>query len=109
MRALYRAFARSIIPFLVLAFLPILPTLAQAADVSSTWLGGVGNWSDSSQWSSNPNFPHNGNAGFTYDAMIGSGTVTVDQNINIQRLDLNGGTIDGAAPHTLLITESLDW
>src|SRR5688572_16912594 len=70
-----------------------------AADVTSTWGGGTGNWGSAPNWSNSPpvnHFPNNGNGGFTYDAVINSGTVTLNQNIAIQAFTLGSGTLTGA-------------
>src|SRR5688500_5094555 len=59
---------------------------SRAADVTSTWGGGTGNWGSAANWNNSPavsQFPNNGNGGFTYDAVISSGTVTLNQNIAI--------------------------
>ena len=72
-----------------------LGTVALAADVTSTWNGTTGNWSDASRWSS-VDFPNNGNGGFTYDAIINSGTVTLDLNVMIEAFKFGGGAITGA-------------
>jgi hypothetical protein len=65
-----------------------------ASDVLSTYRGVTGNWGVNGSWSNNPalgGFPNNGNGGVaTYDAVINSGIVTLDQNIAIQKLDFNG-------------------
>jgi hypothetical protein len=80
---------------------------ASAADATSTWDGSTNNWT-SNHWSS-PNFPNNGNGGLTYDAVLGSGTVTVDQDISIQKLTLTGGTLTATSPFLLTINDLLDW
>ncbi len=82
-----------------------------AADVISTWNNSTGNWSDATRWSTNPLFPNNGNGGFTFDAIISGGTVTLDQNITIEALALNGGTITGAAAtnFTLTLNDLFTW
>ncbi|TWU27617.1 beta strand repeat-containing protein [Bythopirellula polymerisocia] len=77
-----------------------LGQLATAADVTSTWDGSTGNWSDSSHWDSLL-FPNNGNGGQTFDAVISSGTVTVDQAINIENLQQTNGTITGTSDLTV--------
>jgi hypothetical protein len=77
-----------------------------AADLSSHWLNGDGNWSDAMQWDTNPAYPNNGN-GVTYDATINAGDVTLDRDITIQRLFLNGGILDGVSELNLL--EGLNW
>jgi hypothetical protein len=79
-------------------------TSLRAADVISTWNGSTGNWTDATRWSSNPQFPNNGNGGFTYDAIINSGTLTLDQNITIEALNLTGGTLTCAAATNFTLT-----
>lgn len=80
---------------------------SRSADVSATWLGGAGPWSDPLQWSSNPNYPNNGNGGFTYDATVNSGTATLDQSVAIQALTLGGGTINGSS--NLILNGTSNW
>src|SRR5687768_4687388 len=56
----------------------------RAADVTSTWGGGTGNWGSAANWNNSPavnHFPNNGNGGFTYDAVVNAGAVTLDQDI----------------------------
>ncbi len=77
----------------------VLPVTSWSADSSAKWLGGSGNWSDPLQWDSNPNYPNNNST--TYDATINDGTVTLNQDITIQRLFMNGGTLDGSSTLTL--------
>ncbi len=89
---------RSSLLFLVLVITTPLPQTVSAADFSAIWDGGNGNWDAPSHWSTNPNYPNN-DSGVTYDATINHGTVTLDRNITIQRLFLNGGsatTLSGA-------------
>ncbi len=92
---------------LVLAALLARPALA--ADITSTWDGTTNNWS-SAHWSNVPStsfFPNNGNGGFTYDAVINSGTVTLDQEIAIQKLTFGGGAINGN--NDLKISGDFNW
>ena len=86
---------------LILAAVPVF-----AADIISMWDGSTDNWT-SNHWSS-ANFPNNGNGGFTYDAVINSGTVTLDQNITIEDFTLSGGTLT-ATSHLTLRSTSLTW
>src|SRR5687768_15433059 len=67
-------------------------------NVRSTWRGGTGNWGSPENWDNFPavvQFPNNGNGGFTYDAVVNSGIVTLDQVITIERFTMTGGLIDG--------------
>jgi fibronectin-binding autotransporter adhesin len=92
----------------VIAVTPL--TNSFAADFSSVWSGGNGNWSNGTLWSTNPNYPNNTGA-VTYDATINGGTVTLDRNITIQRFFFNGnvnsGILNGAFQLTL--NEGLTW
>ena len=97
--ALARASARSqntaLFAFILASCL--LPSQrAAAADVIATWNSITGNWSDFTQWSSNPLFPNNGNGGFTYDAIQNAGVLTVNQAITIEKYTFSGGTNTGA-------------
>lgn len=81
----------------------LIPT-ASSAQTNSTWNGTTGNWTDATRWSTNPIFPNNGqpNVGDTYNAIINGGTVTLDQNIVIQNINLQGnGVVTGANNLTL--------
>ena len=56
---------------------PLAAGPAGAADVVSTWNGGNGNWQTASNWSNAPvvpEWPNNGNGGFTFDVAVESGT-----------------------------------
>jgi hypothetical protein len=81
------------------AWLSWLTLTAFPADIISTWNGTTGPWSDANRWSS-ADFPNNGNGGFTYDAIINSGTVTLDLGVVIQALSMTGGTLTGASDLT---------
>ncbi|MEE9345953.1 MAG: hypothetical protein V3U88_10140 [Methylococcales bacterium] len=85
----------------------------QAADVSCTWTGGVleaGKWSDPS-WNSDPGcsgtFPNNN--GTTFDATLRTGIpgVNLDQNIEIETFNFNGGTLNGA--NNLTVNQVFNW
>jgi hypothetical protein len=68
---------------------------ATAQQTTATWLGPAsGNWTDPTQWSSNPFYPTNGNpAGTTYEADVtatgASYTVTLNSNITVNTLLIN--------------------
>ncbi|MDQ6654726.1 MAG: PEP-CTERM sorting domain-containing protein [Verrucomicrobiota bacterium] len=68
------------------------------ADVISTWNTAIdGNWNDPTKWSSNPNFPNNGNGGVaTYNAVISTTgaayTVTLSVPITIENLLLSSAS-----------------
>jgi hypothetical protein len=91
---------------LVLVVATLFPQTASSADFSAIWDGGSGNWSDPLHWNTDPNYPNNG-GGFTYDATINAGSVTLDRNITIQRLYLNNGTLSGA--FELALNEGITW
>ncbi|MDQ6622854.1 MAG: hypothetical protein M3Y86_05140, partial [Verrucomicrobiota bacterium] len=65
------------------------------ADATSTWNAAVdGNWNDPTKWSSNPNYPNNGNGGVaTYAAVISATgaayTVTLAVPITVESLLLS--------------------
>lgn len=95
----------SALRLLAVSLVALVPSFGLSADFSAIWLNGSGNWSDATQWTTNPHFPNN-ESGVTYDATINDGAITLDSNITIQRLFLNGGTIDGVS--ALTINQSLD-
>jgi hypothetical protein len=70
----------------------LCPTLA-FGQTNSTWNGGTGNWSTSTDWTPNQ-VPNNG-GGNTYNVTINSGLVTLDQNATINSLVLGGELIVG--------------
>src|SRR6059058_5518255 len=83
-----------------------VPEQTRGADFSASWLGGSGNWTTGSLWTTAPVYPNNGAVG-TYDASIASGFPTLDTNIAIQRLTLTGGEITGSFDLTL--NNGLTW
>ncbi|MGA2440612.1 MAG: PEP-CTERM sorting domain-containing protein [Tepidisphaeraceae bacterium] len=66
-----------------------------AADTTATWIGASGNWTDPTQWSTNPNYPNNGTpTGTDYQALIdtdggGPYSVTLNSDTTIDSLTLN--------------------
>ncbi|MBI1178670.1 hypothetical protein GC207_14655, partial [bacterium] len=72
---------------------------APAADIS--WLGGNGSWDDPSMWS--PAVV----PGTTDTAIINSGTVTADNDLQIATLTFTGGTLAGGGQVT--VTGTLNW
>lgn len=91
---------------LAIALVELAPKNSAAADVSAAWLGGIGNWDDGTQWTTNPNYPNNGN-GITYNATIASGSATLDRDITLRRLFFNGGALTGSFDLTL--NKGLTW
>lgn len=89
---------------------------AVADHISSGWNGSNGNWSNAANWTPNTDFPNNGNGGNTYDAAIGEGTVTLDQDIAVQDFYLSGnvvynrlGTLTATSPYTLTVNGAMTW
>ena len=88
---------------LVVVGVAILTTIAVAAfatdPVTSTWLGGDGDWTDPSMWDT-PDYPHNN--GTTYNAVIDAGsgpyTVELDTSVSLDSLLLNSA--DAELLHT---------
>ena len=84
----------------------------RAADVTSTWNVGAGNWGVNGNWINAPaigGFPNNGNGGVaTYDAVLANGsTITLDQNTTIQKFTLSSGTLTGG--FNLTLNDNLSW
>ncbi len=73
----------------------LLTNFLPFTSASANWLGGVGNWSDATKWSTNPLFPNNGNGGSIFDATLSSGSLTQDivGGVVIQRFDFSGGSL----------------
>ena len=78
----------------------------RAADVVSTWDNSTGNWSDATKWSTD-NFPNDGNDMLTYDAVIGGGAVTLDQDITVQSVSVSNAVLEGASDLDVLV--DLTW
>ncbi len=81
---------------------------ARAADFTSTWNGTTGNWTDTGRWttpSAPGTFPNNG--GSTYDAIQTAGTITLNQNITIQKFTLSGGQLQVVSNFTT--NEQFTW
>src|SRR5687767_444301 len=69
-----------------------------AADVTSTWGGGTGNWGSAPNWSNSPpvhHLPNNGNRRFTYGAGINNRTLTLHPDIALPAFTLGSGTLTG--------------
>ncbi|MBX9654753.1 hypothetical protein K2Y11_14150, partial [bacterium] len=85
--------------FVVIAYLAVFPIDSKGA-TSANWNGGSGNWSDPTQWTTNPFYPTNGNGAPSYLATIGSGSVGLDVAVTLDALTINGGVLSGAGTLT---------
>ena len=68
---------------------------AARADITATWDGTTGNWTDSARWSGGV-FPNNSAPDF-YHAVINAGAVTLGQAVSINQLTLGGGSLTGGS------------
>lgn len=69
-------------------------TIATGAELAVSWLGGSGNWTSATQWSSSPTYPNNGTPpGATYLATIAAAGSSVTLN---KAITLSGLTLDAA-------------
>ena len=71
--------------------------------IEAIWTGSSGNWNNGTNWSTNPNFPNNGqpNSGDLYDVTLDNGgTITLNLPITIQKFTLSSGTVTGTNPLT---------
>jgi hypothetical protein len=97
---------------LALAAAQVMAARAGAAEITSDWSGNTGNWTDGTQWSTNPNYPNNETpASVEYDAEItapgaGAYTVSLASTVTTDSLTLGspnatllqtGGTLTTAA------------
>ncbi|WP_428937018.1 DPP IV N-terminal domain-containing protein [Fontivita pretiosa] len=78
-------------------------------DATSSWIGNLGTWSDANNWDTTPGpdlvgfpkrVPDNGD-GYRYDVSIGSGAISVDSDVTIQKLNLANATVTIAPGMTL--------
>lgn len=92
-----------------------LASHALAQQVTSTWQGGSGSWSDATRWSTNPLYPNNA-GGQTFVAVLpqGTGTVTLANAVQVDRVQLlgssgllhvNGGTL-GLADRVDIVSDA---
>lgn len=88
-----------LIVFVVIVCSVVFPIHSKGA-TSANWNGGSGNWSDPTQWTTNPFYPTNGNGAPSYLATIGSGNVGLDIAVTLDALTINGGVLDGAGSLT---------
>ena len=72
---------------------PLPSTLAK-------WDGSIGTWITAAKWSTNPVFPNN-NSSSLYDVEIDAGQVTLNVDVSINKLTVNGGTLTGSNNLTL--------
>src|SRR5690348_7391780 len=100
---------------LALAFLVCLPLTANAA--TCFWVGGTGNWNDTTHWSSGTGgagstcaatggFPGNVVDVATLDGLSGGGTVSLNVDISIDTLTISAhtGTFDATTHNVTLAT-----
>jgi hypothetical protein len=86
----------------------------RASEITSTWSGSTGNWTDPTQWSTNPNYPNNGTpTGTTYDAVInapgtGAYTVTLNSNVTTDSVTLDSANATLAQTGGMLTTVALN-
>jgi hypothetical protein len=80
----------------------------RAADQTAIWDDSTNDWSNSAHWSTTL-FPNNGNGGFTYDATLNSGTITLDRDITIEKYTQNGGTLTAVNSFTLTLNGNFAW
>ncbi len=82
------------------------PGAMHAADQTATWDNTDNKWTDSAHWST-ALFPDN--AGLTYDAVHSEGTITLDQDITIEKYTQSGGTLATVDPFTLTLNGDFLW
>lgn len=93
---------------LVAAVVLLALTATAQAQVTSTWNGTSGDWTNPALWSTNPFYPNNGNPpGTTYAVNMGSGTGTLTMNvpITVQSMQMAFGstkTVTGTGALTVL-------
>lgn len=93
-----------LLPFVAGSALAVCPVASHAQSVFSAWDQSDGNWTDASRWST-PEFPNNGNGGFDYNASIYGGTVTLDDFITIDSLEIGGGELVVDPPFELFLQD----
>src|SRR5678809_556365 len=74
-----------------------------SAQTTAIWDNSNNDWSNPLHWSSNPNFPDNGNPGAPYTVVIGGGAVALDASFTINALTFTGGQISGSGGNTLTL------
>lgn len=81
------------------------PRLAAQPIITSTWTGAGGNWTNPAIWSTNPNYPNNGNPpGATYHAVVnmpGPFGMTLNAPITLSQFTFRGGIIGGTGNLTV--------
>lgn len=79
-----------------------LPITSEA--VTATWNNSTGNWTDASKWDT-ASFPN----GSGFDAVVGGGTVTLDQAITIQTYTQSGSTLTSTGGFKLTLNGLFTW
>jgi len=76
------------------------------AEITCTWNGPAnGLWSVAGNWNPN-NVPNNG-GGNTYNVVAGAGSIRLDLNPTIEKMELSGATIDDPASTRSILTNQL--
>src|SRR5687768_17024456 len=87
---------------LSLAAVPLLATADASAQVQASWLNtSGGQWTEPSNWSTNPFYPNNGNPpGTAYEATI-SGPIGFSPAVNFEGPDVTVNSLDlrGSGAH----------
>jgi hypothetical protein len=100
-----------------LCLLAISASSAFGTTVNSTWVGGIGNWSNAAGWTPNSAAPNdNSPAGTLYNATVSAGSIlTLDTSPTIQQLTLDpssgsnaGAQLEGGGTLTLEGALALD-
>jgi hypothetical protein len=97
----------------LVAFLTLSQQQVMAGPVTATWVGPDnvnGNWSDATNWDTNPTYPNNG-GGNTFDVLLMSNSVThvLDTTATINSLTMSGSnsTLQTTGANSLTVNGSV--